>query len=42
MTGEHHSSDGSTVSDSLLGFNSFVHGVPVVGSNDFSLILAKN
>ena len=42
VTSEHHSSDGSTVSDSLLGVNSFVHGVPVISSNDLSLLLVRD
>ena len=42
VTGEHHSSDGSKVSDSLIGVDSIVHGVPVICSNDLSLILVHD
>ena len=42
VTGEHQSSDGSTVSDSLFVKDSIVDGVPVVGSTDLSLLLVHD
>ena len=39
VTGEHQSSDGSTVSDSLFANDSTVDGGPVVGITDLSLLL---